>query len=484
MSLISDRGDAHPCGAIVTGLGLLPDVIVGCDTDVGFTPAMRDASFVLRLGFGANMFLEELKIQIGLLLAAVATVAANTGRDVRQVRGIALYDSRKDALVTSLEPFAGVEAGIRELPMVHERYGVDQSHRIALQLVYEYFARTKEMVVDSALVDALWADFIAELETPVWRVRCVTNLRHFQCDDLHVELGDGVSICGRDPDVLTSLGFSDSLQDRLFANWGGFGASSFVLVAESSMQKRPDNFISLDSGEGWLRCVRAIGAMRLTAPGDVGISAVYLQRVARFNVGIGGIHSSGTTLDNVGRQYSWRPEHYTPYAAAYAALARLEKLGYSKAPGNLDLALRAYMSTFDRFPNATDTKLVDAITALEATLGDKAEISFKLSFRVASLLATSDAERAALLKTMKGYYDARSRTVHGDHLSKKQCESLAAVDDLQDIVRRLLRSFVLFAANDALHIEKKFFEEELDAALVHAVRREELRKLLGLTGAA
>jgi hypothetical protein len=127
---------------------------------------------------------------------------------------------------------------------------------------------------------------------------------------------------------------------------------------------------------------------------------------------------------------------------------------------------------------------VDAITALEATLGDKAEISFKLSFRVASLLATSDAERAALLKTMKGYYDARSRTVHGDHLSKKQCESLAAVDDLQDIVRRLLRSFVLFAANDALHIEKKFFEEELDAALVHAVRREELRKLLGLTGAA
>ena len=430
------------------------------------------------------MSLEELRTQIGLLLAAVATAAAHTGLGLRQVRGVALYDSRKDTFVTSLEPFAGVEAGIRELPMVHERYGVDQSHRIALQLVYEYFARANDMVVDSALVDALWADFNAELESPVWLARCVTNLRHFQCDDLHVELGDGVSIHGRDPDVLTGLGFSNGVQEVLFANWGGFGSSSFVLVAESSMPKRPDNLISLDSGDGWLRCARAIGAMRLTAPGDVGISAVYLQRVARFNVGIGGIHSSGTTLDTVGRQYAWRPEHRTPYAAAYTALARLEKRGYSKAPGNLDLALRAFMSTFDRFPNAMDTKLVDAITALEAILGDRAEISFKLSFRVASLLAATDAERAALLKAMKGYYDARSRTVHGDRLGKKQSASLAAVDDLQDLVRRLLRSFVLFAADDDLHVEKQFFVEELDAALVDAGRREELRKLLGLAGTA
>ena len=430
------------------------------------------------------MLPEELKTQVGLLLAAVTAAATSAGRELGQVRGIALYDGRKDSFVTSLEPFARVEAGIRELQLIHERYGVEQSRRIALQLVYEYFARAKDMALDSALVEALWADFIAELETPVWLARCVTNLRHFQCDDLHVELGDGVAVYGRDPDVLSGLGFSESIQERLFANWGGFGASSFVLVAESSMPKRPDNVISLDDGGGWLRCARAIGAMRLTAPGDVGISAVYLQRVARFNVGIGGIHSSGTTLDTVGRQFAWSPEHRTPYAAAYAALARLEKTGYRKAPGNLDLALRAFMSTFDRFPNAMDTKLVDAITALEAILGDKAEISFKLSFRVASLLAATDAERAALLKAMKGYYDARSRTVHGDHLGKKQSASLAAVDDLQDLVRRLLRSFVLFAADDALHVEKQFFVEELDAALVDAGRREELRKLLGLAGTA
>jgi len=127
-----------------------------------------------------------------------------------------------------------------------------------------------------------------------------------------------------------------------------------------------------------------------------------------------------------------------------------------------------------------DTKLVDAITALEAVLGSEVEIAFKLSFRVASLLAATDEQRATLLKTIKGFYDARSRIVHGGRLGKKQSASLAAVDDLRDIVRRLLRSFVLFAADDARKVGKRFFTEELDAALVDTRCREHLRELLGL----
>ena len=243
------------------------------------------------------MSLDGLKIQLGLLLSAAVEAAARTGRELRQVRGIALHDSQKDLFITSLEPFATVEAGVRELELVHERYGIDQAHRIALQLVYEYFARATGVLVDSALVDALWADFVAELETPVWLTRCVTNLRHFHCEDLHVELGDGVSIYGRDPSVLARLGFDDAIWERLAADWSGFGASSFVIVVETSILKRPDNFIMLDNLGGWLRCARAIGAMRLTASGDVGISAIFVQRVARFNVGIGGINSTGRSVD-------------------------------------------------------------------------------------------------------------------------------------------------------------------------------------------
>ena len=425
----------------------------------------------------------ELKTQIGRLLSAAAAAAAATGagRDLALLRGIALYNPSKDSFVTNLEPFAAVEAGLSQLPLVSERYGVDESRRIALQLVYEYFGRAKVVAIDPILLDSLWADFVAELESPVWLTRCVTNLRHFHCDALHLDLGDGISIRGRDPAVLAGLGFDNGISERLFAQWGGFGASSFVLVAEASMPKRPENLIMVDNGEGWLRCARAIGAMRLIAPGDVGLSATYVQRVARFNIGIGGIQSYGSTVDTSGTPFVWRPDHHGPYQATYAALARLEKNGYGKAPGNLDLALRAFMSTFDRFPTAMDTKLVDAITALEAVLGTDAEIAFKLSYRVASLLAASDAERATLLKAVKGYYDARSRIVHGGRLGKKQSASLAAVDDLRDLVRRLLRSIVQFAADDVRHVAKGFFAEELDAALIDGARREELRRLLGLT---
>jgi len=115
---------------------------------------------------------------------------------------------------------------------------------------------------------------------------------------------------------------------------------------------------------------------------------------------MGGIQIHGSTLDSMGAPFVWHPIHRGPYDATYAALARLENGGYGKAPGNLDLGLRAFMSTFDRSPAAMDTKLVDAITALEAVLGTEAEIAFKLSFRVASLLAGSDGERATLLKAV------------------------------------------------------------------------------------
>jgi hypothetical protein len=423
----------------------------------------------------------ELKTQIGQLLSAAAAAATGAGRDLAQLRGVAHYDTSKDLFITNLTPFAAVEGGVSQLPLVSERYGVDQSRRIALQLVYEYFGRAKAVEIDPIILDSLWADFVAELQSPVWITRCVTNLRCFQCDTRHLDLGDGIAIYGRGPAVLADLGFDSGISERLFAQWGGFSASSFVLVAESSMPKRPENLIMVDNGEGWLRCARAIGALRLVAPGDVGLSAIYVQRVAHFNVGMGGIQSHGSTVDTLGTPFIWHPDYRGPYQATYAALARLEKSGYDKAPGNLDLALRAFMSTFDRFPAAMDTKLVDAITALEAVLGTEAEIAFKLSYRVASLLAASDAERATLLNAVKRYYDARSRIVHGGRLGKKQSASLAAVDDLRNLVRRLLRSFVQFAADDARHVAKGFFAEELDAALIDAARREELRRLLGLT---
>jgi hypothetical protein len=121
--------------------------------------------------------------------------------------------------------------------------------------------------------------------------------------------------------------------------------------------------------------------MRLIAPGDAQMSAVFAQRVARFQLWDSCIYTQGGTVDTIGDPFTWDPKQNLPYAETYSALAHLEKAGYGKSPGNLDLALRAFMSMFDRFPRAPDTKLVDAITALEAVLGTETEIAFKLSLR-------------------------------------------------------------------------------------------------------
>lgn len=426
------------------------------------------------------MTLIQLKKQFKLLLSKVVVEAISTSTELQRLRGIAFFDTQKDSFITSLPQFCIAETGVRELEQVRKQYGAEESHRIVLQFVYQYFKRTNEILIDDSLLDSLWSDFVAELNTPVWITRAVTNLRNFHCEDHYIDLGDGVAIYGRSQEVLTDLGFKKDIIDRLFADWGGFGSSSFVLVTEVRVLKQPDNFLMLDGGVLLLRRVRAIGAMRLIAAGDVGISATYIQRIARFNVGMGGVTSTGATIDTIGVPYIWSSAQLQLYKSTYAALDRLEKNGYSKSPGNLDLALRAFMSTYDRFPTAMDTKLVDSITALEAVLGSESESTFKLSFRVASLFASTDEERVATLKLIKSFYDARSRIVHGGRLTDKHRKPLTTLDDLRVIVRTLLRSFVELAADAARPADKRFYKEEIDNALINAKIREELRALLGL----
>ena len=99
----------------------------------------------------------------------------------------------------------------------------------------------------------------------------------------------------------------------------------------------------------------------------------------------------------------------------------------------------------------------------------------------ASLLAATDNERAALLKQMRGYYDARSKVVHGDHVKAKQLAALQSDDELRDQVRRLLRGMVHFAASPVQDAAAKLLTDgHLDAALVHSEHREQLRRALGL----
>jgi hypothetical protein len=413
-----------------------------------------------------------------LLQAVVAKIAAN-GRSIGEFRGIALYNPQRDREFTDLPESAPAADAIVSITTVRERYGVAEGMRLALQFVYQFLDRLNQPVWNDATFESLWTDFIEEMDHPVWIHRGVANVRNIQVETDRTDLADGIAIRGRDFDELGRLGFGDATLQRLSDDWSGFGASSFVLTIETATEKRPENFILTDLATPWTRAQRAVMTLRLLAPGDLSIGPMWIVRPARFDVGLGrGTGATGFSIPAIGSRYTLTADIVAKFPEMYARLRALEADSYREAPGNLDLALRAFMATYDRWPPGADSRLIDSITSLEAVLGSGTEIAFKLAFRVANLVGGSDAARVALLAEVKGFYDTRSTLVHGGRLGTKHEARLAMLDELRKTVRTVLAGFVTLATTPGHDYHKRFFDEELDFALTDTTRRGALRSAM------
>jgi hypothetical protein len=420
------------------------------------------------------------KNEVLTLVQEAASMAAASGLPLDKLRAIAFCDPSRDARLTSLGSFDKAKQAVASIPNFGARFGTEESARAVLQFVYQYFARADSLRYEEATFEGLWGDFTAEIQEARWISRGLANVRNFTSENPHLDLGDGVVIRGRHLPDLESLGFGHAILGRLSEDWSGFGASSFVLVAEHSVLKQPENIVTIDAGAVWGKAIRAVGALRLADAGSISIGPMWMVRAARFNVGIGGLFRYGVSIPSIGPRYVWSDRVGRAFPRIYRQLAQLERDGYGKSPGNLAIALRAFMATYDRWPLEQDSQLLDSVTALEAVLGTGTEITFKLAFRVAALLADNDNKRAELLRLVKDFYDTRSKLVHGEELREKHRLLLAKVDDLRCLVRRLLRSFVALAASPPGTYDRSFFEEELDVALVDATEREKLRTALAL----
>jgi hypothetical protein len=402
---------------------------------------------------------------------------------LRELRGTALSNEARDERLTSLKSFAATVQLFITMPHFALRYGKENGACVVLQFIYQYFSRIGDILFDEATFEALWGDFSSELEDTHWLYRGVANLRHFRggSPPQPLDLGDGITIRGRIRVELKSLGFDDLIWEQIAEDWNTLGRSSHVLVIEHSIPKEPLNLRAMASGSLVTKALRALQALRLSGPGSISIGPIWSIRASRFNVGISGLNRSGYSIPTMGSEYVWTEDVGLAYAAVYRELVQLEKDGYGRAPGNLGIALLVFLSSYDRWPSRQDSQLLDAITTLEALFGIDTELSFRLAFRVAALLASGDKERGELFNLMKAFYDTRSRIVHGADLKSKHQHHLAKVEVLRSLVRRLLRSFVAFAVSPPNHYSKNFFKERLDVALLDAIEREKLRASLGLT---
>ncbi len=417
------------------------------------------------------------------LRALIAEVSATADSKWKlQLRGVAMYDSQKDAKLTPLPTFGPATEAIISIPNFIGRYGAESARRIVLQFIYQYFARVDVPVYDQTNFDALWADFDAEMQEAYWVARGVVNIRNFHSESVFLNLGDGVTIRGRDDEDLASLGFGPGILERIAEDWReNPGTSSFVLVAEHSFAKEPNNLALTDGYSVSVKAMRTLWSLRLASAGSISFSRMWLSRSARFNVGIGGISSTGFSVPAwFGEQYKWTESTSTKFKEIYNNLTLVQiNNWYNRAPGNLEIALRTFMRSYD-LPGQMDSQLVDIVTSLEAILGLETEIAFRLAFRVAGLLAPSDHDRGIMLNVVKGFYDTRSRVIHGSELKEKHRNQLLRTEELRSIARRLLRSFVGFAAAPVAGYGKTFFQDKLDAALVNSIEREKLQKAFGL----
>lgn len=217
---------------------------------------------------------------------------------------------------------------------------------------------------------------------------------------------------------------------------------------------------------------------------------MWLRRLDSFPFGLQGDYSTGVPVGFPtvpGSAYTLEEANLPEVRDLHYMLLRYEEKG-DKAPVNVNLALRSFSDIYERRDHfRQDTPLVDAITAAEALLGTSDEVTFRLAFRVAAILADDDDARVRIFELMKGYYDTHSRVVHGGSaLYNKQCQlkakpqwHLENQQHLRDFVRRLLVGFIRLAVKDGHPFDEKFFQDTLDSVLLHGIRRSELRVAMG-----
>jgi hypothetical protein len=394
-------------------------------------------------------------------------------------RAIAIYDTRKDDLITRLGAFQPAVDALGQIPAVQGMFGVTQARRLAIQFVFNACGRLADGSPPETAFEEVWATLTQEIDTPAWTYRAVANMQNIDSSQNVIELGDGVSVRGRSFEELsTLLNWGPRELDYLAKDWAEGAMSSFVLLVEKQVPKTPDNFIDADDGSAYPRAGRALLAMRLLASGDVRIGRLYLTKPAAFNVGIGGMQSSGFTVWHPGSIYRLAPDQAPAIGQLYQDLSALERRTDSTTRALL-LALRSFSSIYDRLFHQAEDRVVDAITALEALWKLDVELSFRLAFRTAALLAASDDERVAIYRTLSEYYKIRSKVVHGGSLTEVQERQLHEDEPLREVVRRALRAFLHLAVHPGEWTLKRL-HEEADTTLMHTTQRAALQAAMGI----
>lgn len=395
-------------------------------------------------------------------------------------RGAAAYhDSSKDILVRRVPSFPKAVEALQSNASVRDLYGPSEAERFVLQFVFNVYSVMRDGSNPEAAFEKVWEALSADLSNSKWRINAVANLKNFEAEDHVIDICDGISVRSRSFTELRALGWTDRNVNRLVQDWDdGLGASSYLLMVEREVAKSPQNCIALDDGSLQVKLARVILALRLAAPGDVGIGRVFVSRHAKFDRGVSTFQVSGLPIVGVGRPYSLTYELAASVRAWYKEIELFDQ-NQDKQVRNVAFAIRSFSSMYERHFHQAEDRVLDAITALEGLWKLNSELAFRLSFRTASLLGATDDERVDIYSAISEYYKVRSKIVHGSELNNEQNKLVFESEALRDIVRRTIRGF-LYLANHPAEWTLQRLQEDPDRTLLHENTRNAVRQAMRL----
>ena len=399
--------------------------------------------------------------------------------------GTTFFNPMRDARITGLPSFAPAVTELQALQQFLAVADPTEATRVVLQFTYDFLERQRSSEFDDSAFETTWSSFEAELARPEWTYLGICYLENLECDADSIDLGNGVTIHNRSSYRFREAGWSDFQVEKLHENWRG--RDLYALVTEEKVPKNPHNLILGNTGTEVSKAFRILSALRLAKEGDVHIGGdtQMLGRVlATRPAGSGFSPDRGAAMHGFitrwpGAGYSLSTSDVSSIRALYDQLMAIEGIGDS-APYNLNLALRSFASSYDRLPAQNDTKLVDLITATESLFGTGVEISFRLSFYIAGILARSDNERVMIFAEMRDFYNTRNRVVHGGALDARHRAHLENYPVLRDYVRRLLVAYMHLATTSGHGYDPKPLQKSLDSVLQDAQQRSALRTAMGL----
>jgi hypothetical protein len=392
---------------------------------------------------------------------------------------IAYHFSKIDELIEEEELFSKSVESLGTIDVIVNNYGKNEAERFALQIIYETLRINSIDTKIEEDFDKTWVNFENEISDNYWKYTAISNICNFRCliNDGNIELIDNIEINDRSIGKISKLmKWKKSTIEKTIYNYSPTAnVSSSILSISSNVNKNETNTIAKSDVSINEKIDNIMLAMRLSGSGDINLEKIYYERYSQFSVGMGGILSSWNMPNYIGNTYILDNERIERTREVYKNIIQLKE-NNDKYSRNILFAINSFTSLYSRNVSQIQDQVLDCITTLEALWKPTSELSFKIAFRTASLLSTSDDEKIKLYNELSDYYDLRSKIVHGSEIKSKLSSKLMNIEELKNISRKTLIAFINLSLNQNDDFNMKTIYDNIDERLMHNRLKDELQK--------